>query len=443
MRIAALVTSRNRPDLVEATVAQLRRSALPLDVIVVEAGTSPEKVSTHATIAYADPDFRGKCFAHNVALQRARLDGGYDYYWVLMNDLVFADGVDPVRTLVETMEREPRLALLSPTNEDGLYPGCARRRSGWRRVATCDYLAFMLRAAAVEEVGFLNPAFTYCWGAIHEYAFKLYSAGWEVGYSDDVAYRHLGGTTYGAPETKTISRDEYQARAATFAARYFAERYGPDWDERFWSVASGHGIEVNTFALHRRWWESHAVAADEPPPASTARPALRVHLGSGADYRPGWLNVDADEACGPDLVARAEALPTLESGSVDVIEACHLFEHLTYDEAVGALAEWRRVLRSGGELLLELPDLAASVAMLGRHFDDEGHDLGMVGIYGWPPDVEAHGVPMLHKWGWTRETIARQLERAGFPHVEFLPTTQTWRPADRLGRNMRVRAVAA
>jgi hypothetical protein len=447
MRIAALVASRNRPDLVEATVAQLSRSALPVDTFVVECGTDPEKLSPHAAVCYPDPGFRGKCYGHNVGLQLARLDGAYDYYWVLMNDLVFdEDGPDPIATLVATMERDPRLAVLSPTCEDGAYPGSARRPGGgWRPVSTCDYLALMVRGAAVGEVGFLDPAFTYCWGAIHDYAYRLYSCGWVVGYSDDVTYRHLGGTTYGAPGTKTIARDEYQRQAAAFAAEHMMRAYGPGWDDRFWSAAGGHGIETNTFALHRRYWESLArdvspARAPEAEPTAPREP-VRVHLGSGSDYRPGWLNVDTDEACNPDVLARAEALPMLDTDSVDVLEACHLFEHLTFGEAHGALREWSRVLRPGGELFLELPDLAASVALLGQHVDDGGYDLGMVGIYGWPPDVEAHGTPMMHKWGWTRDTIARALEGAGFARVEFPPTTQSWRPADRLGRNMRVRAV--
>jgi GT2 family glycosyltransferase len=259
MRVAAVVVSRNRPDLVEATVEQVRRSPVAPELYVVECGTDPDKLSPHTTVRFADPGFRGKCYGHNVGLELARLDGGYDYYWMVMNDLVFAAEPDAVATLVETMEREPRLASLSPTNEDRLYPGCARRDGGgWRPVSTTDYLALMVRGAAVEEVGFLNPAFAYSWGAIHEWSHKLYGAGWTVGYSDDVTYRHLGGTTYGAAGTDTISRDEYQVRAAAFAASYFVREYGDDWDARFWQAAAGHGIEENTYEIHRAYWESIA-----------------------------------------------------------------------------------------------------------------------------------------------------------------------------------------
>ena len=128
-------------------------------------------------------------WGHNLALQQARLAGDYDYYWVLMNDLVFDEGVDPVRALVETMEREERMAILSPTNAEGGYPGASRRpEGGWRKVTTADYLGLMMKARAVDEVGFLRPEFRYCWGAIHDLSYRMYRAGWFLAYSDDLAY---------------------------------------------------------------------------------------------------------------------------------------------------------------------------------------------------------------------------------------------------------------
>ena len=123
-----------------------------------------------------------------------------------MNDVVFDEGVDASRILVDTMEADPRLAILSPTCNDRSYPGSDRRPGGgWRPVTTCDYLGFMMRASAMEEVGFLSSEFKYCWGAIHELSYKLYRGGWFLAYSDDVTYTHLGGSTYGVKGTGTIS----------------------------------------------------------------------------------------------------------------------------------------------------------------------------------------------------------------------------------------------
>lgn len=462
MKLAILIASRNRPDLVGALVERLAQSAIEHDVYVVECGSEPNRLSRHTTLWYPDSPvddsssnggFRGKCFGHYLALQQARAAGPYDYYWVLMNDLVFEPGVDVAAVLIEQMEREERLAILSPTCKDGLYPGSGRSaRSGWRAATTVDYLGFMMRGSAVEDVGFLNPDFRYCWGAIHELAYKCYRAGWFVAYSDAVAYEHLGGSTYGAAGTNTISREEYQREARRFAYDYFAEEYGADWEKTFFAATEGHAIEIDTFAEHKRLW-SEGFSAEElafrarrateraRAFAPNTGPGLaRLHLGCGTDYRDGWINVDSDPSLKTDLCAEVHALVGVEDASVDCIEAAHLFEHLPLYQARAALREWSRVLKPGGELLLELPDLEACIRLLGRHTDDRGIDLAMTGIYGWPPDVEAHGTPMLHKWGWTRATLADALSEAGFEDVAFGPITQTWRPAAKIGRDMRVRA---
>ena len=455
-RIAALIVSRNRPDLVRSMVEQLReRVELPCDIYVVECGTELDKLTEHTSAWYPDPDFRGKCYGHNVALELARLHGGYDYYWVLMNDLVFTGEGDPAAALVETLEREPRMAILSPTNADGAYPGSDRRSQGdWRAVTTCDYLGFLYKASALEECGFLNPDFKYCWGAIHELAHELNRCGWFVAYSDRVSYEHLGGSTYGAKGTRTISREDYQRNAKRFAYDYFRENYGDDWDERFSAAAAPFHAEGDTFRKHKRFW-SRAFSAEElaaraPAPQAQRRADLvpeerpelvKLHLGCGKDKRTGWINVDAQAELAPDLVASVDALPTIPDASVDVIEANHLFEHLTLATARRALAEWARVLKPGGELYLELPDLEACIRILGKHHDKHGIDLGLIGIYGWPPDIEAEGVPQMHKWGWTRATLSQELRVAGFGEVEFGPITQSWRPAAKFGRDLRLRAV--
>jgi glycosyltransferase involved in cell wall biosynthesis len=180
-----------------------------------------------------------------------------------------------------------------------------------------------------------------------------------------------------------------------------------------------------------------------PRPHGTLRGdgPIRLHLGCGPERREGWINVDARSVVNPDVVAVADSLPMFDDGSVETIEACHLLEHLPVHEARRAFEEWFRLLRAGGCLYLELPNLDACVRSLGKHKDDHGDDLGMIGLFGWPTGVERDGVAQVHKWGWTPDSLAAALEAAGFTGVARQPVTQTWRPATRIDRDFRVRAV--
>lgn len=253
--VAAIIVNRDRADLVEELMEQLAgmTTNLSVDAYVVEMGSDPANVSRHSSLHYEDPEFRGKCYGHNVALRLARANAQYRYYWVLMNDVRFADPASLDR-LVSIAEAAPELAIISPTELDSGYPG-SRPSEGqeFHLVSTCDYLGFLMRADAVEAAGFLNPQFKYSWGAIHELSYKLHQGGWRVAYCDRVIMKHLGGTTYGKTKN-TVSREEYQRNAKAFCAKYFRTVYGRDWD-RLFARALPPDVKINTFEIHRRLWE--------------------------------------------------------------------------------------------------------------------------------------------------------------------------------------------
>jgi ubiquinone/menaquinone biosynthesis C-methylase UbiE len=59
------------------------------------------------------------------------------------------------------------------------------------------------------------------------------------------------------------------------------------------------------------------------------------------------------EGAAPDITGDASNIP-VQDGSLDYIVACHLFEHLV--DPTGALKEFRRALKPGGDLILSLPN---------------------------------------------------------------------------------------
>lgn len=256
--VAIVIVSRNRPDLVERSVEQFERDSYPnKDVLVVECGTESENLTDYETVYYTDNDFKGKCFGHNVGLNYLNLKREYDYYLFCMNDVFINDKSDFIQEMVDTMVANGRLAVLSPTEKGANYPGAEPQNIGVRPVTTSDYLFLFIRGNVVQEYGFLNPKFKYCWGAIHEYSYKLYSDGWFLAYYDYLDYLHLGGTTYGNKNTKTIPREEYLMNAKKFAYHYFNENYGEDWEHNFWTTATkNHVIQFNTYEAHKKYWSS-------------------------------------------------------------------------------------------------------------------------------------------------------------------------------------------
>lgn len=123
--------------------------------------------------------------------------------------------------------------------------------------------------------------------------------------------------------------------------------------------ADGYAAALR-FALdaHR----SHRASAAVAPVAQRL-----LHIGSGKDYRPGWLNVDILESAQPDIrvdLSRPQHWPAaftspfwgevqLRAGATDLIYANNVLEH------VGDLPALMRncldLLRPGGRMVIEVP----------------------------------------------------------------------------------------
>lgn len=139
--------------------------------------------------------------------------------------------------------------------------------------------------------------------------------------------------------------------------------------------------------------------------------AIRLNVGAGDKRIPGYTSVDL--AGDPDIRCDVRKL-TVDSNSVDELMAIHVFEHLSFLDAAPTLREWFRVLKPGGLIVLEMPDLIRCCQNI---LNDETPRLGIFGLYGEPlgPDL------MQHKWGWSTATLGAALREAGFIKVKVKP----------------------
>jgi len=121
------------------------------------------------------------------------------------------------------------------------------------------------------------------------------------------------------------------------------------------------------------------------------------------------------------------------------VQAIHLFEHFHRWHAEEVLREWCRLLKSGGQLTLELPNLVKCCEnyLSGRKRGGKDPDqLARWGIYGDPRTGNPY---MCHPWGYAPDEVIALLLANGFKSAKEVPTQ--YHPAGREHRDMRIEAI--
>ena len=142
----------------------------------------------------------------------------------------------------------------------------------------------------------------------------------------------------------------------------------------------------------------------------------KLHLGCGGKIIPGYVNIDILDAPGVDAVCDIRALP-FDDGSVDLIYACSVVEHLSRGEWRAVLAHWRDKLAPGGILRLSVPDFEAACQRYGETGDME-ELLGLL-IGGQKDAYDRHG--MIFDFA----VLKGGLEAAGFTDIRRYDWRQT------------------
>lgn len=87
------------------------------------------------------------------------------------------------------------------------------------------------------------------------------------------------------------------------------------------------------------------------------RGAVKLNLGCGSEKIEGYVNIDCEETCKPDLVHNFTAAPLpYEDGSVGEIVMFHTVEHIRKVEHGFIFQECARVLKLHGSLLVSYPN---------------------------------------------------------------------------------------
>jgi SAM-dependent methyltransferase len=148
--------------------------------------------------------------------------------------------------------------------------------------------------------------------------------------------------------------------------------------------------------------------------------------GFGADD---WreLRLDIDPAAEPDIIGTMTDMADVATQSVDAIFSSHNIEHLYAHEVPVALAEFVRVLKPEGFLVVTCPDLQSVCALVA---DDQLAEAAYVSpagpiapldiLFGLRTQMAQGNLYMAHRFGFTKRTLTETLGAAGFQTIACL-----------------------
>lgn len=145
---------------------------------------------------------------------------------------------------------------------------------------------------------------------------------------------------------------------------------------------------------------------------------LRLNIGCGKWCLDGWFNIDIAVSPlakkTPELLCDIRSIPLPDACAVELM-AIHVLEHVLRWDVEATLKEWARLLKPGGRMVLEMPDIIKCCRNVVNGLEGKKPDqLGMWGIFG---DVTLGDERMLHRWGYTFKTLAPMVAAVGLVDV--------------------------
>jgi predicted SAM-dependent methyltransferase len=160
-----------------------------------------------------------------------------------------------------------------------------------------------------------------------------------------------------------------------------------------------------------------------------------LHVGCGPKRKdrttpgfnqPQWreLRLDIDVSVKPDVVGTMTDMRAVADASVDAVFSSHNIEHLYPYEVPVALAEFKRVLRDDGFVVITCPDLQSVCALVAQdRLNDPAYQspAGPIApldiLYGHRPAMAQGNLYMAHRCGFTRKVLVQTLQQAEFAGV--------------------------
>ena len=139
---------------------------------------------------------------------------------------------------------------------------------------------------------------------------------------------------------------------------------------------------------------------------------IKLDLGSGYSHLDGYLRLDCDHKCEPDIICDCSQIP-LDDNFAGEIYSAHLLEHYDPKDTFRVLREWYRVLKPGGRLHIIVPDVGRAAI---RYANNEitWSEFKKV-VFGSDPTANDF---MRHKEVFCKDSLRRMLFITGYVKIQ-------------------------
>lgn len=192
--VPVVVIHRNRPERLRATLAALQAQTVPVRIILVDSGSTPEAHAVAESLLPPGSDVvrmggnGGFGPSANAGWERFLADGAGDWVGLCPHDALPAP--DAIERILTAVDERPRAGLACGDFGDGTTPVVdpyfggiqvpATTDEGWDPAGYPHGTLLFARRGLLEDVGLFDERyFAYCEEA--DLGLRAHAAGWEVG----------------------------------------------------------------------------------------------------------------------------------------------------------------------------------------------------------------------------------------------------------------------
>ena len=163
-----------------------------------------------------------------------------------------------------------------------------------------------------------------------------------------------------------------------------------------------------------------------------------LHVGCGPKRKaqttpafntPAWNEVrfDIDPSVAPDIIGTMTDMSAVATESVDAVFSSHNIEHVYPHEVPVVLAEFKRVLKPDGFVIITCPDLVSVAKLIAddklmepAYVSNAGPISPLDILYGHRASMSRGNLFMAHKGGFSAKSLSGALKSAGFASIAAL-----------------------